>query len=312
VATEAAGADSPRAQLRTLLAGDELVLAPGCHDALSAKQVEDAGFKATYINLYAINACLFGQPNIGYATLTEVANHIRYITAAITIPLIVDAGIGFGDAISTQRAVRELEWAGAAGIHLEDQLRPWSPTTGIECPLVSTADFSLKLEAAIDARVDPNFMIMVWTFATYKSLDETLGRSKAYCDAGADLIIPSMSPFMRHSGRAGAKTRALSMLNATSMQLPKPIGTHSPFGIDFTPAEVSDAGAKLYMLTLPTLGPAVAAVQLALAELAQGEPASSTSPFEIADFSRLLGIRQYDGLASRMGFTKRRFEDIDD
>jgi 2-methylisocitrate lyase-like PEP mutase family enzyme len=312
VATEVAGAGSAGARLRALLAADELLMAPGCHDALSAKQVEDAGFKATYINLYAINACLFGQPNIGYATLTEVTNHIHYIATAVNIPLIVDAGIGFGDAISTQRAVRELEQAGAAGLHLEDQVRPWSPTTGIQCPLVTTADFSLKLEAASEARLDPGFMIMVWTFATYISLDEALSRSKAYGDVGADLIIPSMSPFMRHSGRPDAKARALSVLNAMSAQLPTPIGTHSPFGTDFTAAEVSDAGAKLYVQTLPTLGPAVAAAQHALAELARGNPASSTSPFEIADFSRLLDIRQYDGLASRMGFKKRTFADIDD
>ncbi|HEY1921113.1 MAG TPA: isocitrate lyase/PEP mutase family protein [Streptosporangiaceae bacterium] len=300
--------NSPGARLRALMTTGECLVAPGCHDALSARQVQAAGFGATYLQMYCINACLFGEPNIGYASLAEAVFYARHIAAAVDIPLIVDAATGFGDAISVQRTVREFEAAGAAGIHIEDQLRPWSPTTGIRAPLLSVDEACTKYHAASQARRDPDFQIIAWSFATFESLDESLARCRAYKEAGADVVMPIMSPYMGYSGRASDAGRFARVLTEIVAALPSPVATHTPFGLELSAAEATAAGASLYLLTLPTLGAAAAAVRQTLTALKDGRVAEGLAehpPFGIADFSGILDIRSYDRLAFEMGFAVR-------
>jgi 2-methylisocitrate lyase-like PEP mutase family enzyme len=299
------------AELRKLLKDPGCVIAPGCHDALSARLVEAAGFPATYLQMYCVNACLFGQPNVGYATLSEVADYARNIAAAISIPLIVDAAVGFGDAISVRRTVRELERAGAAGMHLEDQVRPWSPTTGIRCPLISIDEACTKYHAASEARTDPDFLIIAWSFATFDSLDEALRRCKAYADAGADMVMPIISPFMKYSGTAATHKLLESVLGRIVGEMPVPVATHTPFGRELTFDDATSLGIKLYLLTLPTLGPSAAAIASALRALRAGkidDEYEARPPFTIDDFNRVLGTAEYDKLAFELGFAKRSLD----
>src|SRR3954451_23674812 len=114
-----------RAQgLRQLLAAGEMVLAPGCYDALGARLVEDAGFPAVYMTGFGSSASRLGRPDVGLMTLSEMVDNARRIAQAVEIPLIADADTGYGNPVNVVRTVREFEAAGAAAIHVEDQVMP--------------------------------------------------------------------------------------------------------------------------------------------------------------------------------------------
>src|SRR3954469_19152656 len=114
----------PRRGLRELLATGETVLAPGCYDALGARLVEEAGFPAVYMTGFGSSASRLGRPDVGLLTLSEMVDNAHRIAQAVDVPLIADADTGFGNPINVVRTVQEYEAAGAAAIHLEDQVMP--------------------------------------------------------------------------------------------------------------------------------------------------------------------------------------------
>lgn len=175
--------------LRKLLEGKGIIVAPGAYDALSAKLIEEAGFSALYITGSGISHSN-GWPDIGLATLTEVIDRAAKIVDATTIPAIADADTGYGNAINLMRAVRLFERAGVAAIHIEDQITPKRCGHYEGKAVVSKEEMVKKIEAALEAREDEEFVIIARTDArAVNGFEEAIERGRAYREAGADVVF---------------------------------------------------------------------------------------------------------------------------
>lgn len=178
-------------KLRTLLQGNEIVVAPGAHDALVANVIVKAGFEAVYMTGYGQAASHLGRPDVGLLTMTEMVTRASNMAEVCgDIPLIADADTGFGNAINVQRTVREYEKAGVAALQLEDQVAPKKCGHMMGRQVVPTEEMVGKIRAAVDARHDQDFMIIARTDArTVHGLEEALERAKRYEEAGADILF---------------------------------------------------------------------------------------------------------------------------
>jgi len=176
--------------LRQLIA-DGTVMMPGVPNAAVARQVERAGFNAVYISGAGMANATAGVPDIGLLTLTEVSQLAGYIAHAVEIPAIVDADTGFGGAENVARTICELESAGLAGCHIEDQEFPKRCGHLSGKSIVDLEEMTGKIKAAVAARRDPDFLIVARTDA--RALEDFKGavkRAKKYVEAGADAIFP--------------------------------------------------------------------------------------------------------------------------
>jgi 2-methylisocitrate lyase-like PEP mutase family enzyme len=168
-----------------------MIVAPGVYDAYGARFVEQAGFEAVYMTGNGVSASLLGRPDVGLVDLTLIASHAHRIASCVDIPLISDADTGYGNAVNVRRTVEEFEAAGVAAIHLEDQVAPkrCGHLPGAR-PVIELAEAVGKIDAAIAARRDPDFIIIARTDAAAgHGLDEALHRGKAYREAGADVVF---------------------------------------------------------------------------------------------------------------------------
>lgn len=179
-------------RFRALLDRQTLVL-PGAFNALTAMQIERAGFQALYVSGAGLSAAR-GLPDIGLLSLAEVVSDAATITKAVAIPAIVDADTGFGPPLAVMRAVKEFEKAGLAGMQIEDQELPKKCGHLPGKRLVTTSDMVSKICAASDARQDPEFFLIARTDArAVEGMDAAVRRARAYIDAGADAIFPKLS-----------------------------------------------------------------------------------------------------------------------
>jgi methylisocitrate lyase len=176
-------------RLRDLLAGPEIVVAPGVFNPISALLAERAGFKALYFSGGAFSASL-GIPDLGLFTLTELANAVRQITAVSELPIVVDVDTGFGGALNVIRTVRELESAGAAAIHLEDQVMSKRCGHLEGKQLISTEEMVEKIVAAREARSRDLVIIARTDARGVLGLEEAIARGAAYARADCDLVFP--------------------------------------------------------------------------------------------------------------------------
>ena len=182
--------EAKRADFRAALASGRLLQFPGAHAPIVALVIEEQGFDGVYISGAALSAEL-GLPDIGLTTLTEVAGRGRQIARVTSLPAIIDADTGFGEAMNTARTIQEIEAAGLAGCHIEDQLSPKRCGHLDNKLIIDRADMVQKVRAAADAKRDPNFLVMARTDAkASEGLDAAIERAKAYADAGADAIFP--------------------------------------------------------------------------------------------------------------------------
>jgi methylisocitrate lyase len=178
------------ARFRKLIAKG-CVMMPGVPNAAVARQVERAGFEALYISGAGMANSTAGVPDIGLLTLTEVARLAGYIANAVNIPAIVDADTGFGGAENVVRTIRELESAGLAGCHIEDQEFPKRCGHLAGKSIVDVEEMVGKIKAAVASRRDPDFFIMARTDArAIEDLKGAVKRAQAYVEAGADAIFP--------------------------------------------------------------------------------------------------------------------------
>ena len=176
--------------LRQLLAQKNILVAPGAHDALSAKIVEKAGFEAVYFTGYGQAASHLGGPDVGLMTMTEMVMRARNFAAAVDIPVIADGDTGFGNVINVIRTVKEYEAAGVAAIQLEDQVAPKKCGHMTGRQVVALEEMVGKIKAAVSARQDPDFVIVARTDArTNLGIEEALRRGKAFAEAGADVLF---------------------------------------------------------------------------------------------------------------------------
>jgi methylisocitrate lyase len=176
--------------LRKLLANSEILVAPGAHDVMSAKIIQQVGFNAVYMTGYGTSASILGRPDVGLLTLTEMATQARNIADAVDVPVIADADTGYGNVVNVMRTVREYERAGVACVQLEDQVAPKRCGHMLGREVVSTEEMVSKIKAAVEARQDPDLMIMARTDArTNHGIEEAIRRGKAYEEAGADILF---------------------------------------------------------------------------------------------------------------------------
>ncbi len=179
---------SPGARLREAMSG-AMVVAPFVYDGFTALIAQGQGAQAVYMTGHGTSAQI-GLPDVGLASLAEMAGNLGYIANAVAIPVIADADTGYGNAINAQRTVREYEAAGAAAMHLEDQVFPkrCGFFEGKRC--VPMAEHVQKIRAALDARDDPELVIIARTDAVAPNgWDDAIRRAEAYREAGADMVF---------------------------------------------------------------------------------------------------------------------------
>lgn len=182
--------DSPGARLKQA-AGRSTLLIPGAFNALTARLIERAGFEAAYLSGAAFSAGALALPDVGLFTLTELAEETARIARRTSLPLVVDADTGFGEAVNVERTIEFLESAGAAAVQLEDQRLPKRCGHLSGKSLVSVDEMCSKVRAAVAARRDQDFVILARTDARgVEGFDAAVDRAKRYVAAGADWIFP--------------------------------------------------------------------------------------------------------------------------
>lgn len=179
-------------QLRALIERKEILVLPGCANALQAVMIEKAGFEAAYMSGAGVAATLVGMPDAGFTSMTEVVMNARYMAAAIGVPLLCDSDTGYGNAVNVRRTVHEFIRAGVGGIHIEDQVFPKRCGFVSGKEVVPMDEAVGKYRAAVDARdeLDSGFVIIARTDARTAvggGLEDAITRAKAYRAAGADV-----------------------------------------------------------------------------------------------------------------------------
>jgi 2-methylisocitrate lyase-like PEP mutase family enzyme len=197
------------------------VVAPGTGDALGARLIELAGFKAVYVSGYAIEGT-FGKPDIGLLSFAEIAARLEQVADVTSLPVIADADTGYGNAINVMRTVRGLERAGIAALQLEDQELPKKCGSMPGKVIVPVEAMVGKIKAAVDARTDTNLLVIARTDSMQgHGIDAAMGRLAKYKEAGADLVM-CLGPYDR-KGAEEVIRRApapLAYLNAESLTMP--------------------------------------------------------------------------------------------
>ena len=246
--------EAKRRAFRERLASGELLRFPGAFNPLSARLIEQKGFDGVYISGAVLSADL-GLPDIGLTTLTEVAGRAKQIARMSELPAIVDADTGFGEPMNVARTIQELEDAGLAGCHIEDQINP-KRCGHLDGKSVVDQDTAVKrIRAAVDARRDPNFLIMARTdIAAVDGWDAAIDRAKALVDAGADAIFPEA---MRSLEEFAAMRAALDVPILANM---------TEFGKSrlFSSQELSDVGVNMVIWPVSMLRIAMGATSRAL------------------------------------------------
>ena len=214
---------------------------PGTINAYSALLAERAGFKALYLSGAGVANASFGLPDLGVTALGDVLEDARRITAATELPLLVDVDTGFGSAFNIARTVREMERAGAAAIHIEDQEQAKRCGHRPNKSTVSTEEMCDRLKAAVDARRDAKFVIMARTDAfAREGREAALERTAAYVEAGADMIFAEALYTLEDYAAFTRAIRVPVLANLTEFGL-------TPY---FTVAELARAGIKMILYPL--------------------------------------------------------------
>jgi 2-methylisocitrate lyase-like PEP mutase family enzyme len=283
---------SLRRTLRSLVARKNGLVAPGAYDGVSARLVERAGFSAVYMTGYGTSASRLGLPDLGYAGLAEMADHARNLAAAVSIPLIADADTGYGNALGVRRTVQTYEAAGVAALHLEDQVAPKRCGHLSGHQVVPLGEFAGKIRAAVDARRDPDLLIIARTDAiSAVGFDEALRRGEAAARAGADVLFIE-APRDESQVETIAKTFDTPLLYNYAM------GGRSPLP---PIARLRTLGFALVILPVDTLLVATKAMADLLADLRRHDDVRSLADryFPFAEFNALIGATDQMALANR-------------
>jgi len=177
-------------RLRKLIQGGKILVAPGAYDALSAKLIETVGFEAVYMTGFGTAASIFGVPDIGLLTMTEMVGNAKRISDSVEIPVIADADTGYGNHLNVMRTMEEYEKAGIAAIQIEDQVSPKRCGHMEGHKLISMDDMAAKIRAAVAVRKDEDMVLIARTDAiSAEGFDEAIRRGNRYKEEGADVIF---------------------------------------------------------------------------------------------------------------------------
>ncbi|MGQ2993822.1 isocitrate lyase/PEP mutase family protein [Variovorax sp.] len=279
-------------QLRALAQARRGVIVPGAFNALSARVVEDLGFEAIYITGAGVTNMWFGLPDQGFVGLAEMADHTARIRDAVRVPLIVDADTGFGNALNVRHAVRTLERAGADCIQLEDQVAPKRCGHFEGKAVISTEEAVSKIKAAVDARQDPDLLILARTDAcAVLGFEAAIERAQQFAEAGADILFVE-------AVTSAEQIRALPQRLDRPQLMNMVIGGKTPvFGAE----DLGGMGYGLVLYANAALQGAVVGMQKALTVLRDArrleEDPALVAPF--AERQRLVGKPAWDALERR-------------
>ncbi|QCN98338.1 carboxyvinyl-carboxyphosphonate phosphorylmutase (plasmid) [Azospirillum argentinense] len=280
---------STRKTLKTLVEARRGAIVPGAFNALSAKVVEDLGFEAIYVTGAGVTNMWFGMPDQGFMGLAEIADHTARIRDAVSVPLIVDADTGFGNALNVYHTVRTLERAGADCIQLEDQVAPKRCGHFSGKDVISTEEAVSKIKAAADARRDADLLIMARTdAAAVHGFEAAVERAQRFAEAGADILFVeavTTADDIRALPRRLEKPQLMNMV----------IGGRTPI---VNATELAELGYGIVLYANAALQGAVAGMQKALTVLRDDKEVKESSglvtPF--AERQRLVGKPEWDAL----------------
>tara|TARA_R100001163_G_scaffold55621_1_gene43125 strand:- start:512 stop:1381 length:870 start_codon:yes stop_codon:yes gene_type:complete len=271
----------PGSIIRDLLTGKGCAPVPGCHDALGALLIEQAGFPAVYMSGFSVSAS-FGKPDIGLLTMTDMVGRAQQIVDATSQPVIADADTGYGGISNIAETIRSFERAGVAAIHLEDQVMPKKCGAMPGKALVPIEEMTLRLKAALAARSSKDFLIFGRTDAmTLTGLDDSIARIQAMEKAGVDAVmVPSLTTVEELRAVANAVDVPVIYLTAETI---RPI---------FSTQELADAGWSMAIYALSLIQMAVAAQKSVLDALREtGTTADMVDRMtRFADVNALLGV----------------------
>jgi 2-methylisocitrate lyase-like PEP mutase family enzyme len=275
-------ADTAAQRIRDLVAGDT-VLMPGVYDALTARIVSTVGFDIAFISGYSVSASRLGEPDIGFITQTEMAEAARAVCRVATMPVIVDADTGYGNALNVMRTVRDFQDAGAAGVFLEDQAWPKKCGHYEGKRVVETEEHAAKIRAACDARGAHDLFIVARTDARQPlGLEAAIERCLAYKEAGADALFVEAP-------------RSAEELERIAAALPAPLVANMiERGVtpQLTRSELRDLGFALIVCPLSALYASAKAVLDVYTELRDHETTAGALDrmLTFADFNALVEL----------------------
>jgi 2-methylisocitrate lyase-like PEP mutase family enzyme len=280
---------SARKRLRELLAGGELIVAPGVYDGISASLVAKLGFSAAYMTGAGVCASAYGLPDVGLVTLTEMSERARVLAGLLEIPLIADADTGYGSPINVVRTVREYERAGVAAIQLEDQVFPkrCGHLTGKQ--VIASDQFAISLQAALEARLDPDTVIVARTDARAEfGIEEAIARASRYAEVGADVIFVEAPQSVEEIEQIAAQVDAPLLLNLVPGGLTPQVAHNL----------LAELGYRIAIHPGAALAAVVPAATEALRGLADRTPALEAKA-DPAGFFDLFGLSAWNKLGER-------------
>jgi methylisocitrate lyase len=273
-----------RRAFRERLASGELLRLPGAFNPLSARLIERRGFDGVYVSGAVLSADL-GLPDIGLTTLTEVAGRTRQITRVTDLPTLADADTGFGEPMNVARTVQELEDAGLAGMHIEDQVNPKRCGHLDGKQVVDTGTAVQRIRAAVDARRDPDFLIVARTdVRAAQGVKATIERARQLVDAGADAVFPEALRTLEEFSRVRSAIGVPLLANMTEF------GKSELFTVD----QLRDAGANIVIWPVSLLRLAMGAADRGLATLAE-QGALTSRLDEMQHRRELYDLVDYEG-----------------
>ena len=285
-------------RLRELLARPKVLMAPGAADALTARLIAKHGFEAIYMTGAGTTAVRLGMPDVGLLTMNEMVDNARSIADASQLPLIADADTGYGGPVNVQRTVRAYERAGVAGIHIEDQQWPKRCGHLAGKSLIPAEEMAAKIRAGIDAKLDPDFVLIARTDAlAVEGFERAMERCRLYEEAGADMIFLEAPSKMEHLAAIPKAFRKPTLYNmASSGKTP------------FLPAdEIQKLGFKVIIYPNFALLSAITAINKTLTELkTKGTPAGIVHDIaSFQDFFNLVGMKEVQEAEAKYGVDEK-------
>jgi 2-methylisocitrate lyase-like PEP mutase family enzyme len=280
-------------RLQSLLQSPGVIRSLGAHDVFTARLIEAAGLETVFVGGFGTSASLLGLPDVGFLTLTEMADAVRRMAQRVSIPVVADGDTGHGDLHNVVRTVREFEAAGAAGVLLEDQVTPKRCGHFQGKQVIPAGEMVLKLQAALSARRDPDFVVIARTDArAVEGLDAAIDRVNRYAAAGADVCFIEAPEGQAELERIPREVHHPLLVNMLS-------GGVTPI---LPVEELGRLGYKIVVCPIESLLVTAAAMaKLIDALLTRGRaelPAGEMATF--AEIKQLLGLDEVLGLRQRL------------
>jgi 2,3-dimethylmalate lyase len=278
-------------RFRELLQFPQIIRSLGAHDVFTARLVEAAGLETVFLGGFGTSASLLGLPDVGFISLTEMADAVRRMAMRVRIPVVADGDTGHGDLHNVVRTVREFEQAGAAAVILEDQMTPKRCGHFQGKQLISAPEMVLKLRAALDARRDPDFTIIARTDArAVEGIDGAIERANRYAETGVGVCFIEAPTSRAELERIPREVRAPLLVNMLT-------GGVTPI---LTADELGAMGYKIVVCPIESLLVTATAVQNLIrslmargrADLPPGEMMTFAEVKDLLELDAVLGLRE--------------------